>query len=160
AAIRDGIIAASQFAARLSTLTETPRDLAQAVGALRRPDPAIATELQRALADELPAFRRDGGFVRAGFESALDEARALRDESRRVVAALQTRYVDLTGVRALKIKHNNVLGYFVDVSAQHGEKLLGAPLNATFIHRQTTAGQVRFTTTELGELEAKIASAA
>ena len=65
-----------------------------------------------------------------------------------------------TGIRALKIKHNNVLGYFVDVSAQHGEKLLSAPLNATFIHRQTTAGQVRFTTTELGELEAKIANAA
>ena len=65
-----------------------------------------------------------------------------------------------TGVRMLKIRHNNVLGYFVDVSAQHGDKLMAAPLNATFIHRQTTAGQVRFTTTELGELEAKIATAA
>jgi DNA mismatch repair protein MutS len=160
AAIRDGIIAASQFAARLSVLNDMPRDLAQAVASLRRPDPAIATELQRALGDELPAFRRDGGFVRTGYEATLDEARALRDESRRVVAALQGRYVELSGVRALKIKHNNVLGYFVDVSAQHGEKLMSAPLNATFIHRQTTAGQVRFTTTELGELEAKIASAA
>ncbi|MGB6651025.1 MAG: DNA mismatch repair protein MutS, partial [Xanthobacteraceae bacterium] len=111
-------------------------------------------------ADELPAFRRDGGFVRAGYEPALDEARALRDESRRVIAALQVRYAETTGIRALKIRHNNVLGYFVDVSAQHGEKLLAAPLNATFIHRQTTSGQVRFTTTELGELEAKIANAA
>ena len=70
------------------------------------------------------------------------------------------KYAETTGVRALKIRHNNVLGYFVDVSAQHGEKLLSAPLNATFIHRQTTAGQVRFTTTELGELESKIATAA
>jgi DNA mismatch repair protein MutS len=70
------------------------------------------------------------------------------------------RYAETTGVRALKIRHNNVLGYFVDVSAQHGEKLLAAPHNATFIHRQTTAGQVRFTTTELGELESKIATAA
>src|SRR5262249_35846749 len=52
------------------------------------------------------------------------------------------------------------LGYFVEVTAQHGERLMAAPLNATFIHRQTLAGQVRFTTTELGELEAKIASAA
>jgi DNA mismatch repair protein MutS len=77
-----------------------------------------------------------------------------------VVAQLQARYADETGVKSLKIRHNNVLGYFVDVTAQHGEKLLGAPLNATFIHRQTLAGQVRFTTTELGELEAKIASAA
>ena len=70
------------------------------------------------------------------------------------------RYAETTGIRTLKIRHNNVLGYFVEVTAQHGEKLLGAPLNATFIHRQTLAGQVRFTTTELGELEAKIANAA
>jgi len=77
-----------------------------------------------------------------------------------VIAALQGRYADDTGVRSLKIKHNNVLGYFVDVSAQHGERLLAAPFNATFIHRQTLAGQIRFTTTELGALEAKIANAA
>ena len=92
--------------------------------------------------------------------SALDEARALRDESRRVIAALQIQYAETTGVRTLKIRHNNVLGYFVDVTAQHGEKLIAAPLNATFIHRQTLAGQVRFTTAELGELESKIANAA
>ncbi len=98
--------------------------------------------------------------MRAGYDSALDETRALRDESRRVVAALQARYADETGIRALKVRHNNVLGYFVEVTAQHGEKLLAAPLNATFIHRQTLAGQVRFTTTELAALEAKIASAA
>jgi DNA mismatch repair protein MutS len=160
AAIRDGISAASQFAARLAAMADIPRELVQAIAALRRPDAAIAAELANALADELPAFRRDGGFVRAGYLPALDEARALRDESRRVIAALQVRYAETTGVRALKIRHNNVLGYFVDVSAQHGEKLLAAPLNATFIHRQTTAGQVRFTTTELGELESKIATAA
>jgi DNA mismatch repair protein MutS len=160
AAIRDGIFAAAEFSRRLSALPQLPRDIAQAVATLRRPDAAIAVELRRALAEELPAFRRDGGFVRAGCEAALDEARALRDESRRVIAALQVRYAETTGIRALKIRHNNVLGYFVDVSAQHGEKLMSAPLNATFIHRQTTAGQVRFTTTELGELEAKIANAA
>ena len=68
-----------------------------------------------ALADELPLLKRDGGFVRAGYDAALDEARALRDESRRVIAALQARYADETGVRALKIRHNNVLGYFVEV---------------------------------------------
>jgi DNA mismatch repair protein MutS len=160
AAIRDGILAAAEFSARLAALAGGPRDLAQAVESLRRPDAALADELGRALAEELPAFRRDGGFVRAGYEPALDEARALRDESRRVIAALQVRYAETTGVRSLKIRHNNVLGYFVDVTAQNGEKLMSAPLNATFIHRQTTAGQVRFTTTELGELEAKIANAA
>ena len=158
ATIRDGILAAAQIAGRLSA--DVPRDITKAITALRRPDGALATELSRALADELPAFRRDGGFVRVGYENALDEARALRDESRRVIAALQVRYAETTGIRTLKIRHNNVLGYFVDVTAQHGEKLISAPLNATFIHRQTLAGQVRFTTTELGELEAKIANAA
>jgi DNA mismatch repair protein MutS len=160
AAIRDGIYAAVEFSTRLSASAEVPRDIAYAIAALRRPDAAIATELARALADELPAFRRDGGFVRSGYQAVLDEARALRDESRRVIAALQVRYAETTGVKTLKIRHNNVLGYFVDVTAQHGEKLLTAPLNGTFIHRQTLAGQVRFTTTELGELEAKIANAA
>jgi DNA mismatch repair protein MutS len=160
AAICDGIFAAAEFSARLAALAGVPRDLAQAAAGLRRPDSALAQELGRALAEELPAFRRDGGFVRAGYEPALDDARALRDESRRVIAALQVRYAETTGIRSLKIRHNNVLGYFVDVTAQNGEKLMSAPLNATFIHRQTTAGQVRFTTTELGELEAKIANAA
>src|SRR5580700_227349 len=160
AAIRDGIFAAAEFSTRLSALADVPRDLADAIAALRRPDAAIATELAQALADELPAFRRDAGFVRSGYEAARDEARASRDESRRVIAALQVRYAETTGVKSLKIRHNNVLGYFVDVTAQHGEKLLTAPLNGTFIHRQTLAGQVRFSTTELGELEAKIANAA
>ena len=160
AAIRDGIAAAGDIAAELEKAEKRPAELAQATRALRGLDPAIAAELAAALADELPHLKRDGGFVRAGYDAALDEARALRDESRRVIAALQARYAEETGVRVLKIRHNNVLGYFVEVTAQHGDKLLAPPLNATFIHRQTLAGQVRFTTTQLGELEAKIASAA
>ena len=160
AAIREGLLAAQELAGQLGDLEALPEELGEAAAALRRPDPSIAGELANALADELPAFRRDGGFVRAGYDQALDETRALRDESRRVVAALQARYADETQVRALKIRHNNVLGYFVEVTAQHGDRLMAAPLNQSFIHRQTLAGQVRFTTTELGELEAKIASAA
>jgi DNA mismatch repair protein MutS len=160
AAIRDGTLAASAIAERLAALAAASRDVQRALKALSRPDAALAAELSRSLADELPAFRRDGGFICAGCEQALDDARALRDESRRIVAALQVRYAEATGIRTLKIRHNNVLGYFVDVTAQHGDKLLSAPLNATFIHRQTLAGQVRFTTTELGALEAKIANAA
>jgi len=160
AAIRDGLDAAAALAARLAQLAPAPAEIAQAAAALRAPDPALTAELAAALADELPAFKRDGGFVRAGYDGALDETRALRDESRRVVAALQARYADETQVRALKIRHNNVLGYFVEVTAQHGDKLLQEPLKRTFIHRQTLAGQVRFTTTELADLEAKIANAA
>jgi DNA mismatch repair protein MutS len=160
AAIRDGILAAADLARVLGAFKEPPAEIADTTKSARRPDGMLAAELSAALAAELPAFKRDGGFVREGYDKSLDELRALRDESRRVIAALQTRYAENAGVKALKIRHNNVLGYFVEVTAQHGERLMAAPLNATFIHRQTLAGQVRFTTTELGELEAKIASAA
>ena len=160
AAIRDGLGAALALSRRLGMVGELPAEIAGAANALAAPDPAIAATLDQALGDELPYMKRDGGFVRTGFDATLDETRALRDESRRVVAALQARYADETGVRALKVRHNNVLGYFVEVTAQHADRMLGAPLNATFIHRQTLAGQVRFTTTELAALEAKIASAA
>ena len=160
AAIRDGVLAAADLARALASLKDMPAEIADALQSCRRPDGMLAAELSAALAAELPAFKRDGGFVREGYDQSLDETRGLRDESRRVVAALQARYAEETGVRGLKIRHNNVLGYFVEVTAQHGDKLLAAPLNAAFIHRQTLAGQVRFTTTELGELEAKIASAA
>ena len=160
AAIRDGVLAAAELTRALVSLKDTPVEIADALQSCRRPDGMLAAELSAALAAELPAFKRDGGFVREGYDANLDETRGLRDESRRVVAALQARYSEETGIRALKIRHNNVLGYFVEVTAQHGDKLLAAPLNAAFIHRQTLAGQVRFTTTELGALEAKIASAA
>jgi DNA mismatch repair protein MutS len=160
AAIRDGINSAADLARALDALKEPPAEIGQAMQACKRPDGMLAAELSAALAAELPAFKHSGGFVRQGYDSALDELRSLRDEQRRFIAALQVRYADETGVRALKVRHNNVLGYFVEVTAQHGEKLMSAPLNVAFIHRQTLAGQVRFTTTELGELEAKIASAA
>jgi len=159
AAIRDGILAAADLARALAPLQQTPAEIAVAIEACRQPDGMLAAELSAALAAELPAFKRDGGFVRDGYDRTLDETRALRDESRRVIAALQARYAEDAGVKGLKIRHNNVLGYFVEVTAQHGDKLFAAPLNATFIHRQTLAGQVRFTTGELGELDAKIASA-
>jgi DNA mismatch repair protein MutS len=160
AAIRDGVIAASELAQSLGKLKDIPAEIAEALTLCRKPDATLAAELARALGDDLPLIKRDGGFVREGYDSTLDETRALRDESRRVVAALQARYCEETGVKGLKIRHNNVLGYFVEVTAQHSDKLTAPPLNATFIHRQTLAGQVRFTSTELGELEAKIASAA
>ena len=159
AALRDGILAADKILERLARIENLPRDISLAIEALRRPSRELAQEFARGLADELPLFKRDGGFVRSGYEAALDETRNLRDASRLVVAAMQARYAEDTGIKGLKIRHNNVLGYFVEVTAQHGDKLMAAPLSTTFIHRQTLAGQVRFTTTELGEIEAKIANA-
>src|SRR5215470_2466642 len=158
AGLRDGILAADQAVTRLSELEQPPQEIAAVIASLQKPSRELAHEYQRALGEQLPLIKRDGGFVREGYEAALDEARSLRDASRLVVAAMQARYADNTGIKALKIRHNNVLGYFVEVGAQHGDKLMSPPLNATFIHRQTLAGQVRFTTSELGQLEAKIAS--
>ncbi len=159
AALRDGILAADHALARLGALEQPPQEIAFVMEALRKPSRELAHEFERALSDQLPLIKRDGGFVREGYEPALDEARKLRDASRLVVASMQARYAEETGVKTLKIRHNNVLGYFVEVTAQHGDKLMSPPLNATFIHRQTLAGQVRFTTAELGETEAKIANA-
>jgi len=159
AGLRDGILAADQAVARLSELEQPPAEIAAVIASLKKPSRELALEYARALAEQLPLIKRDGGFVREGYEQALDEARSLRDASRLVVAAMQARYADATSIKGLKIRHNNVLGYFVEVTAQHGDKLMSAPLNATFIHRQTLAGQVRFTTSELGETEAKIANA-
>ncbi len=119
----------------------------------------LRTMLAAALADELPLQIRDGGFVRAGHDENLDELRTLRDESRRVIARLQARYCETVGIRSLKIRHNNVLGYFVEVTAVNAPALTDEPHSGTFIHRQTLANVMRFTTTELGELEQKIASA-
>jgi DNA mismatch repair protein MutS len=159
AGLRDGIFAADQALAQLARLDDPPPEIAAVIDALRRPSRDLAREFERALAEQLPLIKRDGSFVREGYEPALDEARNLRDASRLVVAAMQARYADETGVKGLKIRHNNVLGYFVEVTAQHGDRLMAPPLNATFIHRQTLAGQVRFTTSELGEIEARIANA-
>ena len=155
AALRDGILAADQALALLAQLELPPQDIVAIMAALRQPSRDLAREFERALAEQLPLIKRDGGFVREGYDVALDETRNLRDASRLVVAAMQARYADDTGIKGLKIRHNNVLGYFVEVTAQHGDRLMTAPLNATFIHRQTLAGQVRFTTSELGEIEAQ-----
>jgi DNA mismatch repair protein MutS len=119
----------------------------------------LVDRLTRALAPGLPIYARDGGFIAEGYSAELDEFRTLRDESRRLIAGLQAGYVSQTGVSTLKVKHNNVLGYFIEVPAKQGDNV-PAGANDPFIHRQTLANAVRFTTVELGELETKIARAA
>ena len=115
--------------------------------------------LSKALNEDLPLLLRDGGFVAAGFEPDLDHARHLRDEGRGVIAQMQAEYSSLAEIASLKIKHNNVLGYFIETTATHADKMLRPPLSETFIHRQTTANQVRFTTVNLSEIETKILNA-
>ncbi|MBN9273725.1 MAG: DNA mismatch repair protein MutS, partial [Mesorhizobium sp.] len=138
-----------------------PRELAEALAAITALPVGLAEHLSRALDDELPLLKRDGGFVRAGYDRELDEMRALRDESRKVIAGLERSLIEETGIRSLKIRHNNVLGYYIEVTANHHAIMTGTDAaKARFIHRQTMANAMRFTTTELAELETKIANAA
>lgn len=127
---------------------------------------AFADKLEAALTNSPPFLARDGGFIRSGYHAKLDELKSLRDESRRLIALLETRYSGQTGIDALKISYNNVLGYFIEVPAKRADKMLVSAANREasnenpFIHRQTMASAVRFTTPELAELERDIASAA
>jgi DNA mismatch repair protein MutS len=158
AAIRDGLAVCAALALLVSG--DLPDETKTAAQALADLDPALAQQLSQTLADELPLQKRDGGFVRQGLVPELEEMRALRDDSRRVIAGLQLRYADEAEARTLRIKHNNFLGYFVEAPQKDGERFLQPPLNALFIHRQTMQGAMRFSTAELGSLESRIASAA
>ena len=108
-----------------------------------------------AIEPEAPLLARDGGFVRAGHSGELDELRGLRDRTRRHIAALEERHRRATGITSLKIRHNNLLGYFIEVTATHAAKV-----PADFVQRQSMAGATRFSTAELAELESRIATAA
>jgi DNA mismatch repair protein MutS len=164
--LRDGLAtgeAAAGLFAKPDPLVGLPDEIASAVSALTpslHPDLAqFRALLIEGLGEDLPSLARDGGFVSGGVRPELDQARALRDDSRRVILQLEARLAAESGV-GLKIRHNAVLGYFVETTAKAAEPLFAAPLNATFIHRQTLANQVRFTTVELADLDAKIAQAA
>jgi len=157
AALRDGLAQAGVLAETLDPDSLPP--LLQNAAQDLQGHGELVDLLDSALIAEPPLLARDGGFVAEGFNPDLDEARKLRDEGRSVIAAMQAEYQTLTGINALKIKHNNVLGYFVETPAGHAEKMLAAPLSDTFIHRQTTANQVRFTTVPLSEMETRILNA-
>ncbi|MGB7244581.1 MAG: DNA mismatch repair protein MutS [Sulfitobacter sp.] len=157
ASLRNGLYQAALIATDIGHL-DLPELLRDAVHILTGHDTLI-DQLDHALVAEPPLLTRDGGFIAPGQDTELDEARQLRDEGRSVIAKMQQQFVTDTGISALKIKHNNVLGYFVETTSAHADKMLSPPLSDTFIHRQTTANQVRFTTVELSELETKILNA-
>ena len=155
-AIRSGL---EQAEAVSQIIGDTGPEVLQRMAASLNGHEDLRALLDSALVAEPPLLARDGGFIATGYDPELDEARKLRDEGRAVIAAMQADYIALTGISSLKIKHNNVLGYFVDVTTTHADRMLSAPLSETFIHRQTTAGQVRFTTVPLSEMETKILNA-
>lgn len=124
----------------------------------------LADRLSTCLNDELPFSDRDGGFVRAGYSAKLDELRLLKTEGKRMMMELEAKYKTSTGIDSLKITYNNILGYYIEVPAKRADKLMVLPgqensADNPFIHRQTMATAVRFTTPELAEMERDMASA-
>lgn len=159
-ALSAGLSAATDIAGLFAS-SELPAELAQARDAIAALPQALASTLTDTLGETLPLLKRDGGFVARGHDGELDEMRALATESRRVIAAMERDLCEETGVRSLKIRHNNVLGYYIEVTATNHDALAGTDaLKARFIHRQTMANAMRFTTTELAGMETKIANAA
>ena len=118
----------------------------------------LALRLKNALADELPTFFRDGNVIRDGFDVALDNMRKLSHGARETIAGLQSEYVNQTGINTLKIKYNNILGYFIEIPSARADIMLKP--DSGFIHRQTMAGNMRFTTSRLIDLDNDVRSAA
>ena len=164
AAARDGLTAAHVLCRALDaappSLLPLPDDIARECAAMDKAALSLKERLAAMLADELPLLARDGGFIARGASAELDETRSLRDDARKLIAGLQARYAEETGIAALKVRHNNVLGYYIEVPPRHGEKLLQPPFSGTYIHRQTMANAMRFTTPELASLASRIAEAA
>jgi DNA mismatch repair protein MutS len=151
AAIRQGLDAAATIKARLLK-ADPPLD---ATGKAMADQSALAERLHHALVDEPPFLARDGGFIREGWLEELDQHRGLRDQTKRHIAELQARIQNETGIPSLKIRHNNMLGYFIEVTATHRDKVPPG-----FVQRQSMANATRYSTEELVELETRIASAA
>ncbi|MEQ9151244.1 MAG: DNA mismatch repair protein MutS [Parvibaculum sp.] len=164
AAIAGGLAAADSLCATLEaaspSLLPLPDEIARACAALDRVAVPLKERLAATLAEELPLIARDGGFIARGASADLDETRALRDDARKLIAGLQAKYAGETGISALKVRHNNVLGYYIEVPPRHGEKLTKPPFSESYIHRQTMANAMRFTTPELASLASRIAEAA
>lgn len=162
AAVRNGLAVARRCGELLAAQGEAmgvPEELGRIAGQLRSVGHGLHDLLAAALVEDPPHLRRDGGFVRESFRSELDEARALKEDSRSVMAGLEAQYVERTGIKSLKVRHNNILGFFIEATQLNAKPLLEAPLSEEFRHRQTMANAVRFTTAELAETEGRIASA-
>jgi DNA mismatch repair protein MutS len=165
-ALRDGIRAGRCLREALALLDD-PLKPASGEAALARETvsrslvqlSAFGERLEQLLVAEPPALGRDGGYIVQGAHAPLDEARSLRDESRRVIAGLETRYRGESGIPALRIRHNGILGYFIELTPVNADRLAASPTRELFRHRQTIGGAVRYTTDELASLATRIAEA-
>ena len=155
--ISKGLIQGKEIASLFKN-HELPAELKLALEKLTGHD-EISSTLEKAIVPEPPLLVRDGGFVTEQFNSELDETRELKRDGTKIIAEMQRDFIELTGIQSLKIKFNNVLGYFIETTAKNAEKLQNSTVADNFIHRQTTANQMRFTTLSLSDTETKIINA-
>ena len=155
--ISKGLIQGKEIASLFKN-HELPAELKLALEKLTGHD-EISSTLEKAIVPEPPLLVRDGGFVTEQFNSELDETRELKRDGTKIIAEMQRDFIELTGIQSLKIKFNNVLGYFIETTAKNAEKLQNSTIADNFIHRQTTANQMRFTTLSLSDTETKIINA-
>jgi DNA mismatch repair protein MutS len=154
--LRDGLTEAMRLHHWLNGAPDKPGLLDAVLGRLTGHG-ALSDWLSRALVPSPPTERSSGGFIADGYDAALDELRATSGDARRAIAAMEARYREDTGIATLKIRHNGVLGYFIEVSARHADRLM-AP-DSGFTHRQTMKDAVRFNSLTLHEEAARIAEA-
>jgi DNA mismatch repair protein MutS len=154
--LRDGLNEARRLHDRLAAWPEPPTLLTALLPTLTGHG-ALTDLLSRALVPSPPLDAAQGGYIAEGYDAALDALRATGGEGRRAIAGLEAQYRQRTGIAALKIRHNNVLGYHVEVPARHADQLMRA--DSGFTHRQTMAGAVRFNATDLHEQAVKVAQA-
>jgi DNA mismatch repair protein MutS len=156
ALLRDGLDEARRLHDRLARIADPPPLLDALLPALVGHGELIDL-LARALVPSPPIDASQGGYIAEGYDPALDELRATGGEGRRAIAALEARYRDQTGIAVLKIRHNAVLGYHIEVPARHADRLMAA--ESGFTHRQTLAGVVRFNAPDLHQQGVRVAQA-
>ncbi len=154
--LRDGLREAWVLRERFGKQEALPPTLADLLPALDGHG-ALVDVLRRALIDSPPVDAKDGGYIAQGYDHALDDLRALSSDGRRALAVLEAKFKDRTAIPSLKIKHNNVLGYHIEVPARAADALMAA--SSGFTHRQTMAGAVRFNAPELHDIALKITEA-
>jgi DNA mismatch repair protein MutS len=154
--LRDGMVEADRLHDHLAALPDRPALLDALLPGLTGHE-TLTELLSRALVPSPPIDAAGGGYIAEGYDPALDELRQTGGEGRRAIAALEARYRQQTGVTTLKIRHNNVLGFHIEVPARNADKLMAA--ESGFTHRQTMAGAVRFNAPDLHEQALRVGQA-
>ncbi|MEM8695739.1 MAG: DNA mismatch repair protein MutS [Pseudomonadota bacterium] len=154
--LRDGLGAARELHISLSRIDAPPALLSELLPALTGHG-ALTDHLSRALVPDPPIDTTKGGYIAEGHDAALDDLRETAGAGRKAIAALEARYREATGIASLKVKHNNVLGYHIEVPARHADALMSA--DSRFTHRQTLAGVVRFNAPDLHEEAQRVVQA-